>query len=370
MASDLWLLQVVNNFVKNATAYYDDYKPYMVIKEFEKLIDDITNFYIRSNRRRYWKSDNKEDQLTAYWCLYQALKTITLVMTPIIPFTTEHIWQNLVRSLEPNSAESVMLADFAKPLAIDDFSNYVEYTDIAQDVMTLGGRLRNENNLKVKQPLREAYVVSSNPNVTDAVAIYRELIEDELNIKAIEITNSEEEFNHMYLGVNFKTAGAVLKGDVQKLKTHLASVDDNTMSAYVSQYQQGKVSTAEFGELDANLFVLQSKPKQDFIVAKDDKLTVVLDINLTEDLIIEGWTRELLRAIQVLRKEADYNIDQRIHLQLTSSDEKLTKMIADYQDKIAQEVLATQCNTTSFVADIVREVEIGDGKITIAVKGI
>ena len=367
--TDKWLLQIVNNFIDNTAKYYDDYKPYMVIKEFEKLTDDITNFYIRSNRRRFWKSDDPEDQLTAYWCLYQALKTMTLVMAPIIPFTTEHIWQNLVRSLESDSAESVMLADYPKPLAIQDFSKYVAYTDIAKDVITLGGRLRSENNLKVKQPLKEAYVISSNANVTEAVKIYQDLIQDELNIKAIEITNSEEKFNDLYLTVNFKTAGAVLKGDVQKLKTVLQNTSQEVMNEYVLQYRQGKVTIDGFGVLDASLFLQQSKPKQEFIIAKDDLITVVLDIKLDEELIEEGLVRELLRSIQILRKEADFDIDQRIDIVLKSDNEKCNAILQKYQNKIKQEVLAIEYNSSSFQPDIERTVEVGDYAISIAIKG-
>lgn len=368
-ATDKWLLQIVNNFITAATKYYDEFKPYLVIKEFEKLVDDVTNFYIRSNRRRFWKSDDKEDQLTAYWCLYQALKVMTIVMAPIIPFTTEHIWQNLVRSLESASAKSVMLADFATPLTTHDFSHFVDYTDIAKDVITLGGRLRSENNLKVKQPLREAYVVSSNPDVIRAVAIYQELIKDELNIKTIEITSSEEKFNDLYLAVNFKAAGAVLKGDVQKLKNILANASADDMAGYVSSFDKGSVCVEGLGDLDASLFTKQSKPKEDFIIAKDDKITVVLDITLTPELIEEGNVREVLRAIQILRKEADFAIDQRVDLAVSSTDENMSKLISKYQDKIMQEVLATSFASSLSNYDIQKEVEIANVNITIAMKG-
>lgn len=367
---DKWLIQLVNDFVKTSKENYDQNRAYDIVHDFETVTDKITNFYIRTNRRRFWKGENGIDKRVAYWCLYNSLKAITLVMAPIIPFTCEYIWQHMVREVESDACESVFLHDFATPIYEKDYSKYLVYADIAQNVITLGQRLRNENQLKVKQPLRKAYVVSDDKNTVTAVEIFNTLIKEELNIKNVEVSDDIEQFNNYFLLVNFKEAGRVLKGEVQKLKSTLENASDSDMKAFVVGYDKGAVDVAPFGKLDSKLFVKNSKPKSEYIQAQENGVTVILDITLDDELIAEGLKREITRSAQLLRKEADFRIDQRVLVRMESKDKTLSSIIEKYADEIKSEVLASSFNDKEFEPDIKKEMEVGNSTVTISMKGI
>jgi isoleucyl-tRNA synthetase len=226
--SDKWLIESVNNFVENSDLNYANHKSYLVVKDFEVLIDDVSNFYIRVNRKRFWKSDNYLDQMTAYYCLYHAIKSILGVMAPIIPFITDYIWQNLVREIEPNEAESVMLSNFPKRMLNVKFDDIISDVNNIRDIITIAQRLRNEKQIKIKQPLKKMFLIVSN-DVKNSVIKLENIVKDELNIKEISFEKDNSKFNTEFLSVNFKTAGLALKGDVQKLKNELSNLNENEM---------------------------------------------------------------------------------------------------------------------------------------------
>ncbi len=365
--ADKWLLQSINKFVGDSDKNYSDDKPFLVVKDFEKLVDDISNFYIRSNRKRFWKSENKDDQMTAYWCLYHSIKAIIQVMSPIIPFLTEYIWQNMVREVEKNEAECIMLAGYPQKVVTTDFGDVLQIVDVARNIMSTASRLRNENQLKVKQPLRKMYVAGE--KIENVLENLSDVIKDELNVKEIEVVYDDSKFNDEYLSVNFKKAGAVLKGDVQKLKTGLANAE-NDMSEVVAGYKTGKVSVGEFTDLDSELFNLEKKPKGDFVIAHENANTVVLDINLDEDLILEGLYREFVRGLQVLRKEANFEIDDRLYAYFETADETLATMLYNFMGKIKQEVLIVRAIEAIDDPVIERNIEVGDSFIIAKLKKV
>lgn len=361
--TDKWLITRTNEFAKICQKHYEQVKTCEVISEFERFVDELSNWYIRVNRRRFWKNEEDNDKLNAYFCLEYAIKNIAMVMAPIMPFMMEYIWQNQVREVESDAAESVMLSGFK----IADFEipeeDLLEKTNIVRSIIASALKLRNENNLKVKQPLGKAYVINEDKNTLDAIAKYKDLIEEELNIKEIELTDDVETFNDHYLTLNFRTAGRVLKGDVQKMKVALENTDKKTMEEYVKAFDSGKVTVEGFGEFESDLFVKNAKSKPEFILASDEGMTVVLDITLTEELINEGILREIIRNAQVLRKEADFKIDDRIDINITSEDENISKILTDNADKIRAEVLAKNYNETTFTPEIAKDMEVGDNVV-------
>ena len=364
--ADKWLIESVNKFIVDSDAYYADDKAFMVVKDFEKLVDDISNYYIRSNRKRFWKSENKQDQLTAYWCLYQAIKALIKIMTPIVPFLTEHIWQNLVREVEKDEAECVMLSGYAKEIYPKHFENILQNTAVARDIMSTAQRLRNENQIKVKQPLKTMYVAGKD-NIVEILNDFGAIIKDELNVKEIEPVTDDSKFNDEYLSVNFKKAGSVLKGDVQRLKTTLAALNDDQIKEVMKGYKAGKVCLDGFDPLDSDLFNLDKKPKSEFVVAHENGNTVVLDITLDKQLIMEGLYREFVRGLQVLRKEANFAIDERIFACFEASDDNLGEMLFEFLGKIKQEVLIKKCVKEDELENVVIEknIEVGDGTIKV-----
>lgn len=362
--SDKWLIESINKFIADSDVNYADDKQYLVVKDFEKLVDDISNFYIRANRKRFWKSDDKQDQLTAYWCLYNAIKSCIRVMTPIIPFITEYIWQNMVREIEPNEVESIMLSGF--PTAICDlkFQGIIEKTSLARDIMSTAQRLRNENQIKVKQPLRTLYV-SGGEKTVEVLHDFEDIIKDELNVKNLEAVTDDAKFNDEYLSVNFKKAGAVLKGDVQKLKSALSQLSEDETKNIVKQFKSGKVSVGEFSNLDSELFNLEKKPKTDFVISHENGNTVVLDITIDNELMLEGLYREFVRGLQVLRKDADFAIEDRLYASFQTTDPQLKAMISSFIEKLKQEVLILEVFDSLEKTDVERKIEVGEGIIDV-----
>ena len=367
--TDKWLLEKINQFVANSDKNYAENKSYLVVKDFENLVDEVTNFYIRVNRKRFWKSDNKNDQLTAYTCLYRALKAMLQVMAPIIPFMTDFIWQNLVRGSEKSAEISVLLSDFPSVDSNVLSSGVVEDVSIARNIIASALRLRNEKSLKIKQPLRTMFVLADD-KTKKAIINLSDIIKDELNIKNIEFEENTNKFNIPYLSVNFKSAGAVLKGEVQALKNYVSGLNEAGMSALVEMYNKNQIEISQFGKLDASLFVLNLKPKQEFVVFSENNVTIVLDTTIDHNLMLEGAYRELVRTAQVLRKEADFNIEDRIEMDIVSTSPFIREVIDNFSDKIQQEALVKKFNQNISAPDIEKEVDIMDNPVILKLKAI
>lgn len=364
--TDKWLWEQCNKFVENSTANYNNNNYFLVVRDFENLIDNLTNWYIRVNRRRFWKSDDEEDKLNAYFSLYNALKTICRVMSPILPFMAEHIWQNMVREVEKSEKESIFLSSF--PTASDvRFPNLDEQTQAVREIIAIGQRLRNENQIKVKQPLKTMFL-NVNEETKKAAKTFEQIIKDELNIKEVIFENDNNKFNDAYLTVNFKTAGAVLKGDVQKLKTKLSEASEEQIKSFVSQFKEGKVSVFEFENLDSSLFNLCYRAKEEYVIATENDKTVVLDVTIDENLMLEGLARELIRSIQVLRKQANFKVEERISIAFLDPTENIKRVIEIFGDRIKQEVLARQIEEKIENPSLEEKIELSDESTIVQLK--
>jgi|LGOV01.1.fsa_nt_gb isoleucyl-tRNA synthetase len=347
--TDKWLVNVTNEFIEKCDKYYENTESYNVTKEFETYVDKLTNFYIRVNRRRFWKSDNKADQMNAYWSLYTALKAAIQVISPILPFMTEYIWQNMVRAVEVGSAESIYLSDFPTSVLITPKTDIIEQVSVATNIINIGQRLRAENQLKVKQPLAKIFV-KANKMQEEAMKLLEDIIKEELNVKQVIAVEDENQFNVPYLTVNFGKAGKVLKGDVQKVKDLLENATEEQMVAFVKGFDEGKIAVEGFDELDSELFERKLKAKAEYVIAVEDDLTVVLDTVLNVGLKQEGYLREVVRQAQILRKEAGFEIDDRIIMQIVVSEgeeddvKRLVKTLKRSDAKIKEEVLANALN--------------------------
>ena len=366
--SDKWLNARVNNFVEKANECMEAYSTSALIKEFEGLVDDISNWYVRINRKRFWKSEESQDKLAAYYTLYNAIKTVLKIMAPIVPFMTEDIWQNMVRDFEPDEVESIHLTDYPKPNEAMKNDKILEDTQIARDIIAMGLLLRNEKQLKVRQPLSKIYI-HSKKNVKENVAGLIDVIKEELNIKEIEFIEDEEVLNDTYLTVNFKSAGAVLKNKIQDFKAYVEKMDaDETKAVLAKMDADEKIEIDAFGELTKEVFTKQSRPKSNIVVTKQDDLTVAIDTVLTEALIVEGNYRDLVRTIQVLRKEADFKVEQRIELGIKYTGDKVKKVMEVYREKIKTETLANDLVDEIKDATFSKEVQIDGEDVTIYLK--
>ena len=368
--TDKWLVIRTNDFIKKATAQMDDYKAYNLIKEFEIFVDDISNWYIRTNRRRFWKTGDESDKMIAYWTLFNALNTCVKVMAPIIPFMTESIWQNLTRRVLPSSELSVHLSDWPTVLEGFEDDGIIEGTAYAREIIATALKLRNEHQMKVRQPLSTLFVCCDAAKAEN-VKVYEKNILDELNIKNLEYITDSSVLKDSYLTVNFKVAGAVLQGDVKKMKQALEAATADEMAAYTAKALAGEEVLVNGFEAayDPAIFTIMQKTKAGIVSAEFGEDTIALDVVLTDELIKEGTVRDVVRQCQLIRKEAGYEVEQRVVMAITSASESVMAALGEAKNHMASELLADDIILGGEIeADLTKTVSIGDDEITLSVK--
>lgn len=369
-ATDKWLIVRTNEFIQKAQSYMDDYKVYLLIKDFEVFVDDISNWYIRTNRRRFWKTEDEQDKMVAYWTLFTALKACVQVMAPVIPFMTEYIWQKLIKVCEPNCAESVHLSDW--PTVIEDFEDdgIIEETALARDVIAVAMRLRNEQQIKVRQPLNKLFICCESDKA-DKIKTFEKNILDELNIKNIEYISDANLLEDKYCAVNFKVAGAVLKQNVNKMKQTLENLTDADMKSLTDAVLAGgEVEVPGWDEkFDASVFAVNSKTKAGIVSAEFGTDGVLaLDVVLTDELLKDGAVRDIIRQCQLLRKEAGYQVEQHIAASINTADEFMLSALNEKKTYIANELLADSLAIGSDIsADLSKTVSVNGKDVTISV---
>ncbi|MDR3185339.1 MAG: isoleucine--tRNA ligase [Christensenellaceae bacterium] len=338
--SDKWLLARTDDFISCAKNSYASYKSATLTKDFECYIDDVSNWYVRINRKRFWKSSDKIDQLNAYWCLYRAIKVTLGIMAPIIPFMTDYIWQNTVREIEKDEAISVHLSYFPKILDLVIDQTVLHETKMVREIITTSQRMRNESQIKIKQPLRSLFI-ETKPENHEAIFKLIHIIKDELNIKNVEITDDDSKFNDVHYSVNFRVAGITLKGDVQILKTLVDNLTESETQAFDVMYDAGSISIGRFKDLSPSLFERRLKPKTGFIVTTENGHTFALNTILDDELLSDGLVRELIRQIQILRKDAGFAVEQRIIAEIITPCAFAFNAINKYIERIKQDILAS-----------------------------
>ncbi|MDR2646969.1 MAG: isoleucine--tRNA ligase [Oscillospiraceae bacterium] len=372
--TDRWLVLRTNAFLRNATAMMDDYKSHQLVKEFELFVEDVSNWYIRLNRRRFWKSDDKNDQLAAYNALYYAIKTAVLVMSPVVPFMAEDIWQKLVRRLEPNEALSVHLSNWPTAIAADETEDLLAQTALTREVIATALRLRKDQQLKVRQPLQTIYIYCSAAQQTQ-LAQYQPQILNELNIKEIVFLADLSAIEDAIPTINFKTAGAVLKSRVNAFKAHLTGLPSDALAAVAAQIWAGKTDIDVRGwenSIPAACFLLQKTTKPHIAAAKlnaDADFVAALDLNITEELRNEGYVRDTIRQVQTMRKDAGYAVEQRIALAIATDSDALRAVLENALAHIGTEVLAEESTLCAHLGepDLIRTANIGGENVTIEI---
>lgn len=366
--TDKWLLQITNDFIATAKAAYDSNTYADVLKAYEGYIDDLCNWYIRINRRRFWKEESN-DKNVAYKVLYLAIKKTIQVMAPITPFITDYIWHNMVREFESSEAESVHLSRFPSPIEIKDYSGLVEDTTRIREIIYMIQRLRNEHRIGLKQPLRAMYVKLT-PEYANAVEEFESVLLDEINVMKIEYITGDSEFHDTRLAVNFKKAGAVLKKDVNKLKAYVAEMSSAEVAEWLKGFKtEGFVKVDAFEpQLTEDLFIVTDVPREGFAVESIGSNIVVLDLEIDESLKREGMLRKLIRQLQVCRKSAGFNIEDNILISLSTEDADVSAILSDAASsaKIYSELLVT--GALEGAADYESVVSVDGADVKVAMK--
>ena len=360
---DKWLLSRLNSTVKAVDDHLDNYRIPEAAKALDSFVDEMSNWYVRRGRERYWVQGLPQNKIDAYMVLYTALVTICKAAAPMIPFMTEEIYQNLVRSVDKNAPESIHLCDY--PTVNESWIDpeLEAAMDEVLSVVVLGRAARNGANIKNRQPLANITVV------TDKVLgkQYTDIIRDELNVKEVIFTDSSNGLVSYSFKPQLKTLGPKYGKQLGEIRTLLASLDGAAAKKELDEkgFITLTLSTGN-AELTADDLLISAEQLENSFAVTDNGYTVALDTELTDELIAEGFVREIISKIQTMRKEADFNVTDHIAVTIRGS-EKLEKIIGGKLNDIAGDVLADTVELAS-PDGIVKEWDINGEKAVIGVK--
>ena len=334
---DKWLLSRLNSTVKAVDEHLGNYRIPETARVLEEFVDDMSNWYVRRSRERFWGKDMPQDKVNAYMTLHTALVTIAKAAAPLVPFMTEDIYRNLVCTNDPSAPMSVHLCDFP---AVDE-----SMIDVALeanmkavvDIVVLGRAARNGANCKNRQPLGKMYVQA--PQTLDG--FYADIIADELNVKSVEFTEDTSAFMSYTFKPQLKTVGPKYGKQLGEIRQALTDLDGNAAKA---ELDQNGVLTLSLPSGEVKLAVedllIDTAQTQGYYTVSDKGITVALDTNLTPELIEEGFVREIVSKIQTMRKEAGFEVMDRITVSVTGND-KVQDLVARNWDTIGGDVMAS-----------------------------
>ena len=360
---DKWILSKVNSLVKSVDAYLNDYKIPETTRVLEEFVDDLSNWYVRRSRERFWAKGMEQDKINAYMTLYTSLVTLCKVAAPMIPFMTEEIYLNIVAGIDKTAPESIHLCDF--PVANEAYidKELEANMDEVLRIVVVGRACRNAANIKNRQPIGKMYV-KAEAELSD---FYKEIIEDELNVKEVEFTNDVRAYSSYSFKPQLKTVGPKYGRLLGKIKQALSEVDGNTAMDELNEKGQLTFNfDGETVELTKDDLLIESAQTEGFESGNDGDITVVLDTNLTPELVEEGFMREIISKIQTMRKEAGFEVMDKITVYSDGND-KIAELISKNEDTVKNDVLATEI-VTGKIDGYSKEWNINGENVTFGVK--
>ncbi|MEE1246967.1 MAG: DUF5915 domain-containing protein, partial [Acutalibacteraceae bacterium] len=360
---DKWLLSKLNSMVKSVDSNLENYKIPEACKALQEFVDDMSNWYVRRCRERYWKQGLEQDKINAYLTLYTALVTVAKAAAPMIPFMAEDIYQNLVRSVDATAEESVHLCSFPEVKEDQIDLELEKNMDEVLNVVGLGRAARNGSNMKNRQPLAKMYV---NADIK-LDGYFKEIIEDELNIKEVIFVDAADELSDYNFKPQLKTLGPKYGKNLGEIRTALSELDGSAAKKELDANGNIKlnISIGEI-ELTADDLLIEAVQKTGLFSVSDFGVTVAIDTTLTPELIEEGFVREIISKIQTMRKDADFNVTDHIVISVEGND-KIADIISRNKEEIFTAVVADNL-TVGSVDGHTAEWNINGEKVSFGVK--
>ena len=362
---DKWLLSRLESTVKAVDDNLANYRIPEAAKALQSFVDDMSNWYVRRSRERFWAKGMEQDKINAYMTLFTALVTFAKAAAPMIPFMTEDIYQNLVKSIDASAPESIHLCDF--PEVHENWIDPKMEEDMADllEIVVMGRAARNTANIKNRQPIGTMYVKSE----FQLSEFYKEIIEDELNVKEVVFKDDIADFISYSFKPQMRTVGPKYGKLLNKIKTTLSELDGNKAMAELKSTGELKldIDGQEIVLLEEDLLIDMAQ-MEGYVSESDHTITVVLDTNLTPELIEEGFVRELVSKIQTMRKEAGFEVMDKIRVYAKDND-KIVSIMKNHGDEIKSEVLAEEI-VTGETKGYEKEWNINSEKVTMAVERI
>ncbi len=354
---DRWILSELNLLVKEVTVFYEDYEPTKVARAISHFVNDnLSNWYVRLCRRRFWKGEYTEDKISAYQTLYTCLETVAKISAPIAPFFMDQLYRDLNTVTQKEQAGSVHLTDFPKvdEKLIDQ--DLVEKTHLAQQITSMVFSLRKKENIKVRQPLEKVMIPVLDTKTQEQISAVADLVKQEVNVKEVELINAEEAADLIVKQIkpNFKTLGARLGKDMKKVAGAITAFS----TADIASLEKNGRATVEGYDISLGDVEIMTKDIPGWTVTSEGKLTVALDLKMTEELKAEGIAREFINRIQNLRKDSGLELTDKIRIQIPA-ESPFENEILNNRAYISSEVLSDEIEVVHSLANGT-EIEIDD----------
>ena len=362
---DKWILSRLNSTIKTVDQNLNDYKIPESARALQEFVDDMSNWYVRRSRERFWAKGMEQDKINAYMTLYTALVTICKAAAPMIPFMTEDIYQNLVRSNDANAPESIHLCDF--PVVNKDHIDKKLEEDMEDvlDAVVMGRACRNEAAIKNRQPISRMYIKSD----FTLSEFYQEIIEDELNVKEVVFTDDVRDFTSYTFKPQLRTVGPKYGKQLGGIQKHLAALDGNAAMDELNADGALKFDVDGVAvELTKDDLLIDMAQKEGYVSQEDNRMTVVLDTNLTPELVEEGFVYEIISKIQTMRKESGFEVTDHIRVSINGND-KLSEIAQKNKEAISGKVLADELTSGAEYA-VSKEWNINGENAVIAVERV
>ena len=360
---DKWLLSKLNSAIKAVDYDLSNYKIPEAAKALQSFVDDMSNWYVRRSRERFWAKGMEQDKINAYMTLYTALVEICKTAAPMIPFMTEEIYQNLVRSVDESAPESIHLCDFPVVNEAHIDTELEANMDNVLKMVVMGRACRNTANIKNRQPIGQMYVKAD----FEVPEFYKDIVKDELNVKNVTFTQDVRDFTSYTFKPQLKTVGPKYGKMLGGIKAALDNLEGN---AAMDELNATDALKLDINGQEVTLFredlLIESAQMPGYVSENDNGITVVMDTNLSEELLEEGFVREIISKVQTMRKEAGFEVMDKIAVSYEGT-EKAEKVFADNASTIADETLALEV-TKAAPAGYTKEWKINGEAVTIGVE--
>ena len=365
---DRWILSLLNSLVKDVDGYLEAYEPTRAGRAISDFVNDnLSNWYVRLNRRRFWGGGMTEDKLSAYQTLYTCLETVAKLMAPIAPFYADQLFLDLVAVTGRENVESVHLSDFPVYDESKIDKNLEERMQMAQDVSSMVLALRRKVNIKVRQPLHTVMIPVVDAHQQESIEAVKNLILNEVNVKELKFVDNTAGILVKKIKPDFKKLGPRYGKIMKALAATIQSMSQEDINAFEKAGTFTLMVDGQEAVLERTDVEIISEDIPGWLVANEGRLTVALDITVTEDLRKEGLARELVNRIQNLRKSSGFDITDKIHVSILSCEE-MDEAIHDYKDYIANQVLAESIEIMDNAISDATELDFEDFKLSVKIE--
>lgn len=365
---DRWILSLLNSLVKDVDGYLEAYEPTRAGRAISDFVNDnLSNWYVRLNRRRFWGGGMTEDKLSAYQTLYTCLETVAKLMAPIAPFYADQLFLDLVAVTGRENVESVHLSDFPVYDESKIDKNLEERMQMAQDVSSMVLALRRKVNIKVRQPLHTVMIPVVDAHQQESIEAVKNLILNEVNVKELKFVDNTAGILVKKIKPDFKKLGPCYGKIMKALAATIQSMSQEDINAFEKAGTFTLMVDGQEAVLERTDVEIISEDIPGWLVANEGRLTVALDITVTEDLRKEGLARELVNRIQNLRKSSGFDITDKIHVSILSCEE-MDEAIHDYKDYIANQVLAESIEIMDNAISDATELDFEDFKLSVKIE--